>query len=60
MHITSSKVKELQTGNELEVGTVELIISELACKFQWDIGIVIMSIGVLLLFIVASLAGKNV
>ena len=59
MHITSSKVKEMQAVNELECGTVELVISALATKFQWDIGIVIMSLGVLLLFTTAGLGSKK-
>ncbi len=59
IHITSSKVKELQAVNELECGTVELVLSALATKFQWDIGIVIMSLGVLLLFTTAGLGSKS-
>ena len=59
MHITSSKIKEMQAVNELECGTVELVISALATKFQWDIGIVIMSLGVLLLFTTAGLGSKK-
>jgi len=59
IHITSSKIKELQAVNELECGTVELVISALASKFQWDIGIVIMSLGVILLFTAASLGSKK-
>lgn len=60
MHITYSKIAKLQIENEYEVGTVELVISALVSKFQWDIGIIIMSLGVLLLFIVARLGSKNV
>ena len=59
MHITSSKIKEMQAVNELECGTVELVISALASKFQWDFGIFMMSLGVLLLFIAAGLGSKS-
>ena len=54
MHITYSKIEALQIENDYEVGTVELVISALASKFQWDIGIVIMFLGVLLLFTAAG------
>ena len=55
VHITSSKIKELQAVNKLECGTVELVVSALASKFQWDIGIFMISLGVIMLFIAAGL-----
>ena len=59
IHITSSKIKELQAVDELECGTVELVVSALASKFQWDIGIFMMSLGVIVLFTVASIGSKK-
>jgi hypothetical protein len=58
IYTSYARIREFHPQDELEVGTVDLVMHALASKFHWDVGIFIMSLGVVLLFFAAGAGGR--